>query len=243
LPDDISFRSKPQLAAEMLTALNSENILPFNYVLADSVYGASPAFIQAAESIPGMTWFVSIKKNTLCWLKQPMTIRKTYVRGGKTKTKTVVVDSQSEPISVSDLAKNINDYFWYRRKVSEGAKGPIVYEFTRRQVTLSGDGLPRQTVWLLIRRTLGENSEFSYFISNASSSVRMKTLIWLSGLRWAIEQCFEETKTELGMDHYEVRKYMGWHHHILTCMMAHFFLWHLKIRMGKKSTVHYAIAA
>jgi hypothetical protein len=52
---------------------------------------------------------------------------------------------------------------------------------------------------------------------------------------WAIEQCFEETKNELGMDHYEVLKYMGWHHDILTCMMAHFFLWHLKIRMGKKA--------
>ena len=85
LPDDISFRSKPQLAAEMLTALNFENILPFNYVLADSVYGASPDFSQAVEAIPGMTWYVSIKKNTLCWLKQPMTIRKTYVRGGQNK--------------------------------------------------------------------------------------------------------------------------------------------------------------
>jgi hypothetical protein len=47
-------------------------------------------------------------------------------------------------------------------------------------------------------------------------------------LRWAIEQCFEETKTELGMDHYEVRKFRGWHQHTLTCMLAHFFLWHLK---------------
>jgi hypothetical protein len=67
--------------------------------------------------------------------------------------------------------------------------------------------------------------------------------VWLSGLRWAIEQCFEETKTELGMDHYEVRKYPGWHHHILTCMLAHFFLWHLKIRLGKNSSVYYAVAA
>jgi len=50
-----------------------------------------------------------------------------------------------------------------------------------------------------------------------------------------IEQCFEETKTELGMDHYEVRKYPGWHHHMLTCMLAHFFLWHLQIRLGKKA--------
>ncbi|RZB38249.1 MAG: hypothetical protein SRB2_00595 [Desulfobacteraceae bacterium Eth-SRB2] len=47
---------------------------------------------------------------------------------------------------------------------------------------------------------------------------------------------------ELGMDHYEVRKFTGWHHHMLTCMLAHFFLWHLKIRLGKKSTVYYAIA-
>lgn len=77
--------------------------------------------------------------------------------------------------------------------------------------------------------------QYSYFISNASLSTRLKTLIWLSGLRWAIEQCFEEAKTELGLDHYEVRKFKGWHHHMLTCMLAHFFLWHLKIRMGKKA--------
>jgi len=50
-----------------------------------------------------------------------------------------------------------------------------------------------------------------------------------------IEQCFEETKTELGMDQYEVRKYPGWNHHILTCILAHFFLWHIKIKLGKKA--------
>jgi SRSO17 transposase len=59
--------------------------------------------------------------------------------------------------------------------------------------------------------------------------------VWLSGVRWAIEQCYEEAKTELGMDHYEVRKYPGWHHHMLGCMLAHFFLWHMKIRLGEKS--------
>jgi hypothetical protein len=59
--------------------------------------------------------------------------------------------------------------------------------------------------------------------------------VWLSGVRWAIEQGFEETKTELGMDHYEGRKYPGWHHHMLTCMLAHFFLWHLQFRLEKKA--------
>jgi hypothetical protein len=59
--------------------------------------------------------------------------------------------------------------------------------------------------------------------------------VWLSGVRWAVEQCFEESKTELGMAHYEGRKYPGWHHHMLTTMLAHFFLWHLKCRLGKKA--------
>jgi SRSO17 transposase len=67
--------------------------------------------------------------------------------------------------------------------------------------------------------------------------------VWLSGLRWAIEQCFEETKTELGMDQYEVRKYLGWQHHMLITMLAHFCLWHLQIRLGKKSTSYYGVTA
>jgi hypothetical protein len=50
-----------------------------------------------------------------------------------------------------------------------------------------------------------------------------------------VEQCFEEGKTELGMAPYEVRKYAGWHHHMLMTLLAHFFLWHLTIHVGKKS--------
>jgi SRSO17 transposase len=243
LPEDTVFRTKPELAAEMLNAVSKENVLPFKYVLADSVYGISPEFIAAVKALPDKTYFVSVPKHTLCWLRRPMTITKDYRWGGKTRTKTVLADLDSKPLALEDLARNINGYFWYRRQVSEGTKGPIVYEFTRRQVILSATGLPQKTVWLLIRRTLGDDPQYSFFISNASSSTRLKTLVWLSGLRWAIEQCFEETKTELGMDHYEVRKFTGWQHHMLTCMLAHFFLWHLKIRMGKKSTIYYAVAA
>jgi len=125
--------------------------------------------------------------------------------------------------------------------VSEGTKGPIVYEFTRHRIVLSKAGLPQRSVWLLIRRTIGDNPQYSYFISNAPRGSRLKLLIWLSGLRWAIEQGFEECKPELGMDHYEVRKFKGWHHHMLTCILAHFFLWRLIIRLGKKSTFYYAV--
>jgi len=82
---------------------------------------------------------------------------------------------------------------------------------------------------------LSETNTIGYYISNAPASTPLSTFVWLSGVRWAVEQCFEEGKTELGMAHYEVRKYPGWHHHMLTTMLAHFFLWHLKLRLGKKS--------
>jgi SRSO17 transposase len=243
LPEDISFRTKPELAAEMLNTISMEDVLPFKYVLADSVYGGSPEFISAVEALPDKTYFVSVQKNTQCWLHHPATMTKEYKWGGKTRKKAVLVDLKSKPLTVETLAKNTNTYFWYRRKVSEGAKGPIVYEFSRRKVILAAAGLPKKTVWLMIRRGLGTDPKYSYFISNAPRSVSLMKLVWLSGLRWAIEQCFEETKTELGMDHYEIRKYPGWQHHILTCMLAHFFLWHLKVRMGKKSTIYYVVAA
>ena len=103
-------------------------------------------------------------------------------------------------------------------------------------MTLCKEGLPDRTVWLVIKRMLGAEPSDAFAISNAPVSTPLSTLVWLSGLRWAVEQCFEESKTELGMDHYAVRKYSGWHHHMLTTMLAHFFLWRLKLRLGKKST-------
>ena len=243
VPEDLEFKTKPQLAVEMLQELQNQKSLPFKYIVADCLYGNSPKFIEAAESCVGKIYFVSIPSDTQCWLKKPVTITKKYKYKGKVYSKMVLEKTEKKPITVEILAKNLNDYFWYRRKVSEGTKGPIEYEFTKRQVILSKNGPPWKTVWLVMKRTIEDNPSYYYYISNAPVSTRLKTFVWLSGMRWPIEQCFEETKTELGMDHYEVRKYPGWNHHILTCMLAHFFLWHLKIRLGEKSTWHYSVAA
>ena len=243
VPEKMAFKTKPQLAIEMLNSLAEEETLPFKYVLADSIYGNNPEFIDAVSDMPGLTYFVSVPENVLCWPKTPTTVKKKYKYKGEVRTKTVLADQTKKPVKLSTLAKNINPYFWYRRTVSEGTKGPITYEFTRKRIKISNSSLPQKMVWLVIRRTIEDDPRYSYFISNASISTRLPTFIWLSGLRWAIEQCFEEAKTDLGMDHYEVRKFPGWNHHMITCMLGHFFLWHLKLSLGKKSTVHYALAA
>jgi SRSO17 transposase len=243
LPEDMTFMSKPQLAAQMLKELVQEKPFPFRWVVADSIYGSSPDFINTVENCPDLRYFVSVPSDIPCWLTAPITREKKYRYRGQIHEKTVLESTEKKPITVESLAKSINDFFWYRRKVSEGTKGPIEYEFTKRRVVLSKNELPVRTVWLIIRRTIADDPTYRYFVSNAPVSTRLPTFVWLSGLRWPIEQCFEETKTELGMDHYEVRKYTGWNHHILTCMLAHFFLWHLKIRLGKKSTIYYGVAA
>src|SRR3989339_55504 len=243
LPAASSFKTKPQLAVEMLEKIVSDGVIPFRYVVADSIYGNSPEFLEAVETVPGVTYFVALPRDTLCWLQDPATMEKTYRYGGEKRTKRILAETEKKPITFDRIVRGTNDYFWYRRTVSEGTKGPVTYEFMKRRVVLCKDGQPDRTVWLIVRRTLGEGATCSYFISNANRSAHLKNFVWLSGVRWAIEQCFEESKSDLGMDHYEVRKFPGWRHHMLTCMLAHFFLWHMRIRLGKKSTSYYAVAA
>jgi SRSO17 transposase len=110
---------------------------------------------------------------------------------------------------VTAVAASLPASSWYRRTVSEGTKGPIVYEFARQRITLCKNGLPERTVRLVLKRTLGVEPTYAYYLSNAPASMPLRTFVWLGGLRWAVEQCFEESKTELGMNHYEGWKYPG----------------------------------
>ena len=243
VPDTLTFQRKPQLAAAMLQAIAHEGLLPFKYVVADCLYGNSPDFLDAVDACVGVTTFVAIPADTRCWLQAPRTAAQGYRYKGEVRAKRVVVAPDTAPCPVAALAARLPASRWYRRQVSEGTKGPIMYEFARQRVTLCKDGLPERPVWLVIKRSLGAEPTYSSYISNAPVSTSLRTFVWLSGLRWAIEQCFEEGKTELGMAHYEVRKYPGWYHHMLTTILAHFFLWHLKLHLGKKSSGPHRVTA
>jgi SRSO17 transposase len=236
VPPELTFQSKPQLAAAMLQSIAHEGLLPFQYLVAACLYGNSPAFLDAVDACVGVTALVAIPSETRCWLQRPRTADKRYRYQGEARSTRVVVAPDSAPHTVATVARRLPASHWYHRKVSEGTKGPIEYAFARQRVTLCKDGLPDRTVWLVIKRTIGADPVYSYAISNAPASMPWRLFVWLSGVRWAVEQCFEESKTELGMDHYELRKYVGWHHHMLMTMLAHFFLWHLKLKLGEKSS-------
>jgi SRSO17 transposase len=243
VPDELQFQTKPQLAAAMLQGIRQAGILPFRYIVADSVYGNSPDFLAALDACVGTTALVAISSETRCWLQRPATQEQTYQYKGEERAKRHLLSTVLPPQSVAALATTLPAWQWYRRTVSEGTKGPIEYDFARHRVILCKDGLPDRTVWLVIKRTRGPEPIYAYAISNAPASTPFRTLVWLSGIRWAVEQCFEEGKTELGMAHDEVRKYAGWQHHMLLTMLAHFFLWYLKGRLGEKSTGTDGVAA
>jgi SRSO17 transposase len=236
VPKNLAFQTTPQLAGAMVRALFQEGGLPFKDVVADCLYGNRADVLAAVEACWGVTYLVAIPADTRGWLHGPVMETQSYRYRGKARMKRVVTPKDGHPPTVEMIAQRLPETCWYRRTVSEGPKGPIIDECTKRQVTLCHEGMPDRVVWLVLKRTVGAEPSYWYSISNAPLSTRVPTFVWLSGVRWAIEQRVEEAKTELGMDQYEVRKHPGWHHHMLSCLLAHFFLWHVKIRLGEKST-------
>ena len=82
----------------MFQELVNENVLPFRYVLADSLYGASPDFLEAVEKCVGMTYFVSIPSDTQCWLKMPVLREKQYKYKGENRTKTILEKTEKSQL-------------------------------------------------------------------------------------------------------------------------------------------------
>jgi SRSO17 transposase len=92
---------------------------------------------------------------------------------------------------------------------------------------------PGHEVWAVFRRSRSDPGEIKYFLSNAPATTAKAELVRLAGLRWPVETAIEEAKGELGMDHYETRTWVGWHHHMTLTFLAHHFLVRLRLRLKK----------
>jgi hypothetical protein len=89
-------------------------------------------------------------------------------------------------------------------------------------------------VWLVLRRDV-VSAELKTYLSNASADTPFETLVRLSGMRWPIERCFEEGKQHLGMGDYQVRSWRGWHHHMTLCILTHFFLVRIRLKLKENA--------
>lgn len=178
VPEELRFHTKPQLAAEMVKAIRVEGRLPCKYLVADGLYGHSPDFLDAIDACVGVTSLVSIPSDTRCWLQRPVTTENISKYKGAMRSQRVVAPEVAAPLTVAALAQRLPSSGWYRRRVSEGTKGPLEYEFARKRVTLCKDDLPDRTVWLVIKRTLGANPTYAFYLSNAPESAPLRLFVW-----------------------------------------------------------------
>ena len=234
VPEKLKFATEPGLALEMVRGLVERGEVPFAWVLGDETYGADPKFLDGVEAL-GKRYVVEVPVSTRVWIgavevepagKRPMGRPRTHVR---------VAAGTPKPREVRRIADEVSASVWRRYRIKEGTKGTIEAEFAFLRVTRSWrKGRPGAEAWLVLRRSTGEDRVVKYFLTNAPPECARRELVRVSGMRWPIETAFEEAKGEVGMDHYEVRTWRGWHHHMTQTFLAHYFLVRMRLR-GKKS--------
>jgi len=126
---------------------------------------------------------------------------------------------------------------WVNYRVKDGSKGPMVWQAKHTLVYLPDEnGLPSRPHHLLVARNARDHGEVKYFISNAPEETPVATLLRVAFTRWTIERAFEDSKTELGMDHFEVRKFISIQRHLILSCLSHTFLSEFCLKRRKKKS-------
>lgn len=114
---------------------------------------------------------------------------------------------------------------WRRRSFGHGAKGERFYDWALHgEVDPGQESAPGFTCTLLIRRSVANPDEVAYFLAHHRRRTPMPLLVQAAGMRWRIEETNEQAKSDIGLNHYEVRKWTPWHRHVTACMLALAFL-------------------
>jgi SRSO17 transposase len=232
IPDDTPFRTKPQLAWEMIETVQAQGMLAFSWVACDDAFGNNPEFLGRLEGAP-IRYLADVPVSTLVWLQRPETEVPPPKGRGPVPRRERVVEGAPDPIRVDELAAQLPAKTWRTYRVKDGEKGPIEARFAFVRAVAVRDKLPGPDVWVVFRRSLGKSRELKVLLSNAAADIRRKELVRVSGMRWPIETCFEEAKGNLGMAAYQTRSWRGWHHHMTLVILAHHFLVRLKLRHKK----------
>jgi len=198
IPEGVSFATKPELAWRMLERTLDAG-LPVAWVVGDTVYGSSQALRAALEE-----------------RRQPYALAVTCKEQ---------VEVQSERSRVDQLAHDLAREDWQILSAGAGSKGPRLFAWAR--IELAAPEASGWRRWLLIRRSLDEGAdpaEMAYVLIFAPTGTSLEKMVEAFGARWAVEQCFEEGKGEVGLDEYEVRSWHGWYRHITLSMLSLAFL-------------------
>jgi SRSO17 transposase len=232
VPEDVIFRTKPALALEMIAGAVAAGV-PFRWAGGDCVYGDNPTFVQGVRAL-GKWYVLDISCDTQVWTAAPQVIpadKRERPKRGRVPTKPLVIGVRRR---VDELVAALPATAWRRVVVGEGSQGPRMYEYAELTVWFCEDELPGPAERLLVRRSLGQEPELKYHRSNAPAEASLDKLAQVRGVRWTVEEDIQSCKGECGLDEYETRGWVGWHHHTALSMLALAFLVLVKHRLGEK---------
>jgi SRSO17 transposase len=232
IPAEITFKKKWQLALEMIDQACGWD-LPSRVVVADAGYGDATEFRDALEA-RGIPYVMGISAQIGVWAKPPRAqIPKRT--GGRGQPPTRYDYGDQRPTNVRELALKAKG--WKQVRWREGTKGWLQSRFVALRVQPSHgfvDGEPpHKEVWLVVEWPAGEKDPTKYYLCDLPASYSLRRLVRLVKSRWKIEQDYQQLKEELGLDHYEGRGWIGWHHHVTLVMLAHAFLTLENLRLKK----------
>jgi SRSO17 transposase len=228
VPEDLVYKTKPEIALDLLQAAVQRGSLPFQWVAADELYGDSPAFRDGVAAM-NKSYFTEVKSTSLVWQSRPEVHLPTWKGRGRRPTRLKLRHPEDQPVQVKDLVAKLPQAAWMRATIKEGSQGPLVCDFAFLRVVEARHNLPGPELWLVIRRNVADPTVIKFYFSNAPAHTPLAEFVRLSGLRWPIETVFEESKGEVGFDHYETRSWLGWHHHMTLVALAHAFLVRMRI--------------
>ena len=226
VPEQISFKTKPEIALEQIEAACGAR-LPRGVVLMDAGYGCNTD-LRTSISALALTYVAGILPNTTVWTSDtaPLPPKKWSSKGRPPKR--LRRDHKHQPIAVKELARKLPKRAWRTIEWREGSAEMLSSRFARVRVRAAhrDDNLPatRAEEWLLIEWPKDEDKPTKYWLSTLPQDITFARLVDLTKLRWRIERDYQELKQEVGLGHFEGRGWRGFHHHATLCIAAYGFL-------------------
>ena len=230
VPATAAFQEKWRQALTLIRRARAAG-LDVTAVLADAEFGDITAFRRTLHQWH-LPYAVGVSRHLTVFRGTPAVHIPRSALTGRPRSQLVLVTA-TRPITVRALAGTLPARAWRRVTWRNGTHRPRAARFAAVRVTPANEWRHRRLapeVWLLCEQDLGLTPRIKYFFVHLPATAALPQLVRLAHQRWAIEQQYQELKTELGLDHFEGRSYPGWHHHVVLTAVAYAFLQRERMR-------------
>jgi SRSO17 transposase len=212
IPEAMTHRPKWRIALELYDRARG-NGLTFSWITFDEDYGGKPEFLGGLIG-RGQRFVGEVPGSLTAWLEPPPVTSRPYRKAGTGRPRKVprLVSGSPRALSLRDHLSGpaLDTQPWRASHVKDTEKGPMVWEAKRATITLKDeDDLPGMMLELVVARDVTDRDKTKFFVSPVAREMPTEPLLLAGLTRWHVERCFEDSKTELGFDHWEGRSYLG----------------------------------